>query len=309
MAQKKGKKRKKKKQKKVIISVYLCLILLLGVAAAYIWRSNYYKIHFYKDTWINGQDCSDKTASEVKELLQEKISEYTLNITTKEGETYTVTGPQFHLTYVDDNGVDQLLMDQKPLEWILHAFRGGKYEVSANTTYEEDAVEPILKSLPFMSEANMVQPRDAALQETADGYRIAPEVEGNAVDEEKVISLVQDAIQNGTTELSLVDQDCYLKPAVYQNDESLNKQMNTLNSLTGAKLTYTVKGTVSTIDHEVLKSWLVQDENGNYSIDESKEKAFIEQLADQIDTYGKSRKFTTHDGAQITLATNRYGCR
>ena len=46
----------------------------------------------------------------------------------------------------------------------------------------------------------------------------------------------------------------------------------TLNSLTGAKLTYTVKGTVSTIDHEVLKSWLVQDENGNYSIDESKEK-------------------------------------
>lgn len=72
MAQKKGKKRKKKKQKKVIISVYLCLILLLGVAAAYIWRSNYYKIHFYKDTWINGQDCSDKTASEVKELLQEK---------------------------------------------------------------------------------------------------------------------------------------------------------------------------------------------------------------------------------------------
>ena len=56
MAQKKGKKRKKKKQKKVIISVYLCLILLLGVAAAYIWRSNYYKIHFYKDTWINGQD-------------------------------------------------------------------------------------------------------------------------------------------------------------------------------------------------------------------------------------------------------------
>ena len=307
MAQKKGKKRKKKKQKKVIIGVYLCLILLLGAAAAYIWRSNYYKIHFYKDTWINGQDCSGKTAVEVKELLQEKISEYTLNITTKEGETYTVTGPQFHLTYVDDNGVDQLLADQKPLEWILHAFRGGKYEVSANTTYEEDAVEPILKSLPFMNEANMVQPRDAALQETADGYRIAPEVEGNAVDEEKVISLVQDAIHNGTTELSLVDQDCYLKPAVYQNDESLNEQMNTLNSLTGAKLTYTVKGTVSTIDHEVLKSWLVQDENGNYSIDESKEKAFIEQLADQIDTYGKSRKFTTHDGAQITLATNRYG--
>ena len=136
---------------------------------------------------------------------------------------------------------------------------------------------------------------------------ITPEVEGNALDEDKVISLVKEAVQNETTELSLADQDCYLKPTVYQNDEALNQQMNTLNSLTGAKLTYTVKGTTSTIDHAVLKSWLVQDENGNYSIDESKEEEFINQLADQIDTYGKSRKFTTHDGAQITLATNKYG--
>ena len=58
MAQKKGKKRKKKKQKKVIISVYLCLILLLGVAAAYIWRSNYSKSIFIK---IRGS--TDRTAA------------------------------------------------------------------------------------------------------------------------------------------------------------------------------------------------------------------------------------------------------
>ena len=50
------------------------------------------------------------------------------------------------------------------MQWILHAFKGGKYEVSANTTYEEDAVEPILRSLPFMNEANITQPQDAALQ-------------------------------------------------------------------------------------------------------------------------------------------------
>lgn len=307
MAQKKGKKRKKKKQKTLIICVYLAVILLLAAAAAYIWRSNYYKTHFYKDTWINGQECSYLTAPEVKKLLQEKVSEYTLQITTKEGETYTVTGPQFHLTYVDDNGVDQLLADQKPLEWILHAFTGGKYEVSANTTYEEDAVEPILRSLPFMNASNITQPQDAVMQETENGYVIVPEVEGNALDEAKVLSLVQEAIQNETTELSLVDQDCYLKPAVYQDDEALNQQVNTLNSLTSAKLTYAVKGTTYTIDHGMLKSWLVQDENGNYSIDEAKEEEFIDQLADQIDTYGKTRKFTTHGGAQITLATNKYG--
>ena len=111
MSQKKGRRRKKRKQKKILIGVYTGLILLLAVAAGYIWRSNYYKTHFYKDTWINGQDCSYLTASEVKNLLQETVSEYTLSIKTKEDEIYTVTGPQFHLTYVDDKGVDKLLAE------------------------------------------------------------------------------------------------------------------------------------------------------------------------------------------------------
>ena len=115
MSQKKGRRRKKRKQKKILIGVYTGLILLLAVAAGYIWRSNYYKTHFYKDTWINGQDCSYLTASEVKNLLQETVSEYTLSIKTKEDEIYTVTGPQFHLTYVDDKGVDKLLAEQKPI--------------------------------------------------------------------------------------------------------------------------------------------------------------------------------------------------
>lgn len=60
------------------------------------------------------------------------------------------------------------------------------------------------------------------MQETDSGYVITPEVEGNALDEDKVISLVKEAVQNETTELSLADQDCYLKPTVYQNDEALN---------------------------------------------------------------------------------------
>ena len=49
MSQKKGRRRKKRKQKKILIGVYTGLILLLAVAAGYIWRSNYYKTHFYKD--------------------------------------------------------------------------------------------------------------------------------------------------------------------------------------------------------------------------------------------------------------------
>lgn len=310
MAQKKGKKKKKQTKKlktKILLSICLFLVVFLGLATAYIWRSNYYKLHFYKDTWINGLDCGSMTASQVKHALQDGISEYTLTITDKDGNAYTITGPQFHLTYIDDNGVDQLLAAQEPLEWIRRAFEGGKYEVSANTTYDEASVEPILKSLPLMQEENIIQPKDAYLQETDTGYLIVPEIEGNALDEAKVIQLVQQAVQEGTTELSLVEQDCYLKPTIYQNDEELRNKANLLNGLTRARITYTICEKDYVIDRSVLKTWIVEGEDGGYSIDKAKEEEFIDQLADQVDSYGKTRKFKTNSGEEITLATNKYG--
>lgn len=305
MAKKSKKKRKSLWKKAIGISVIM--ILFLAVAAAYIWRAGYFANHFYKGTWINGIDCSYMTTSEVKELLQEKVSEYQLTITTQEGEEYIVTGPQFRLTYADDNGVDQLMKDQEPLKWIQKAFQGGKYEVSANTTYDESSVETILRSLPFFQAENIVSPQDAYMQETEEGYSIVPEVVGNALDEAKVIALVQDAVKNGTETLSLTENECYLKPTVYQDNAELNEKVNTLNQLTSANLTYNVCGETSVIDRGVLKSWLIQDEQGIYSIDQSQIDAFINALADKRDTYGGKRKFTTHAGNEITLSTNKYG--
>ncbi|MGN1139846.1 MAG: L,D-transpeptidase family protein [Oliverpabstia sp.] len=303
-----GKTKKKRKSFwRIAIGVSVILILLLAVAAAYIWRAGYFANHFYKGTWINGIDCSYLTTGQVKELLQERVNEYQLTITTQEGEEYVVTGPQFHLTYVDDNRVNELMLEQEPLKWIQKAFKGGKYEVSANTTYEESSVEPILKSLPFMKEENIVVPQDAYMQETDQGYSIVPEVVGNALDEEKVIGLVKEAVSNGTESISLVENECYLKPAVYQDNEALVNEVNTLNALTSANLTYNVCDEVTTIDRNLLKSWLIQDEQGNYSIDQSMIDAFINELADKRDTYGGTRKFTTHAGNEISLKTNKYG--
>lgn len=302
---------KKKKKKKSVwrkaIGICVILILILACAAAYVWRAGHFVNHFYQGTWINGIDCSDLTVKQVKKMLQEKVDEYQLTITTLEGDEYTVTGPQFHLTYVDDNRVDELMQEQEPLKWIQKAFKGGKFEVSANTTYDESSVEPILRSLPFLRESNIVRPQDAYMQETDDGYSIVPEVVGNALDEAKVISLVQEAVANGTTAISLVEQECYLKPSIYQDNAELMQKVNTLNQLTSANLTYNVCGETSTIDRGVLKSWLIQDEQGAYSIDQAKIEEFINNLADKRDTYGGKRKFTTHAGKEITLGTNKYG--
>lgn len=305
---------KEKKKKQAKHSIYgklaglsLVIILLLICGLAYVWRANYFASHFYNGTYINGMDCSYLTVYQVKQELQEYISKYSLTISTLEGQEYTITGPQFHFAYIDDGGVDRLMAEQKPLEWIKRAFSGNKYEVSANFTYDRDSVLPILCSLPFFMEKNIVEPQDAYMTENDTEYYIVPEVEGNALDEEKVLQLVQQAIEGGKTDLNLVELECYLKPAVYQTNEQLVNEANTLNALTASRITYQVGDELYSIDRETLKSWLLQDENGSYSIDHSKIEEFINSIADKRDTYGGSRTFTTHSGDSITLSKNKYG--
>ena len=292
---------------KKMIWFSLVLILLLGAAVLYIWRAEYYATHFYPNTWINGIDCSYMQEQEVKMLLQEKVDTYQLTIHTKEGEAYTITGPQLHMKYADDGGVNEILGKQEPVKWLVKSYQSGKYEVSANITFDVKSVLPILRSLPFMQAENITQPSDAYMMETDTGYEIVPEVEGNALDEEKVLQLMLDAIRNGETEVSLVDQDCYLKPAIYQNDESMVSTVQMLNDLPRANLTYTVCGDTFSVDSNVLKAWIVQDESGAYAIDSNKISAFIDDLANMRDSYGGTRTFTTHAGNQISLSTNKYG--
>lgn len=300
-------KNKRKSIWRVLILTAAVLIVVLAAVAAYIWRAGYFTRHFYKDTWINGIDCGYMTAEEVKKKIQEQIDSYNLTITDREGDSYVITGPQLHLTYVDDYGVDDLLAEQKPLEWLQRAFQGGKYQVSANFSYEESSVEPILDSLPFIRDVSVIQPENAYMQETDTGYEIVPEVEGNALDREKVLNLIKDSIQNGVTQFSLAEEDCYLKPEIYRDNEELNTQVNMMNQLTRANLTYQVCGETYVVDHKVLKSWLTQDEQGTYTVDLQQIETFISQLADMRDTYGGKRKFTTHSGEKITLSTNKYG--
>ena len=92
MAKKRAKEKKGKKSFwRKAIGVAVILIFLLLAAAAYIWRAGYFANHFYRDTWINGIDCSYLTKTEVKQLLQDKVSQYSLKITAKDGSVYEVT--------------------------------------------------------------------------------------------------------------------------------------------------------------------------------------------------------------------------
>lgn len=285
----------------------LVVILLLAVGVAYLWKAQYYLDHFPQNTWINGMDCAGLKLQEVKEKIQDQVEDYVLEILTRDGEVYTVTGAQIKLQYAENFDVENLLAAQEPLLWLKQKITGEKIETVANLQYSETDMREVVRMFPFMDQTHMILPQNAYLEETDDGFVIIPEIEGTMLDEEKVFAVLKHAVETGEGRIYLEEEECYLKPSVYQDSLDLKQKADGLNALTNASVRYVVCGETYVIDRSVLKTWMKKYDNGVYDIDTAKMEAFIDMLADERDSYGLERIFTTHAGETILLHNNQYG--
>lgn len=298
-------KTKKGRAKKILLGILLGYILIIGIG--YTGVAFYFSSHFLKGTTVFGIDSSNLTAEEVKEQIQSRISEYKLRITELDGKVETITGPQVNLTYVDDSKVDQLLEKQENWKWIT-AFSSNKtYELTANTTYDQSTLDGIMDDMSCFQEENIIAPQDAYLKENETSYEIVPEVEGNTLDREMVKSALIDALDTGKTEIDLAELGCYLKPTIYQDNETLVAERDLLNKYLSTDLTYDFGGREEKVGAAQVKEWLTKDDEGQWTIDEDGVAAYVQELAYKYDTFGLTHKFRTHAGNTITLKGGDYG--
>lgn len=299
------KKNKWGKAKKIVLGIlgaYL-LIILIG----YLGVSYYFSSHFLKGTTINGIDCANMTVQQVKDCIQEKIGEYKLRIIEIDGKTETISALELGLTYVDDNKVDELMEDQDQWKWYKSLNDGTSYELAANTTYDRAVVDTIMDDMSCFQEENIVAPQDAYLQDDGTSYSIVPEVEGNTLDREMVKENIIEAIDSGKTEIDLTELGCYLKPTIYQDNADLISERDQLNLYLSTNITYDFGDRTEVVDATLIKDWLIKNEDGTWTVDQSKVEAYVKQLAYDYDTFGLTHEFTTFHGNTITLKGGDYG--
>ncbi|UWP59913.1 L,D-transpeptidase family protein [Ruminococcus gauvreauii] len=286
-------------KKKVALAILLVAAVLLGI---YFGLSLFFRSHFMFGTTINRLGCSGRSVERVKEELQDHIMEYELTLKERDDQTEVISAGQLGLKYVDDNGVEQLLEEQNPFSWIAALFRGNDYQVSANTQYDKSTVDEILNGLTCFQENHVTAPADAVIEETDDGFVITPEVQGNTLKRDQVKQAVIDAVDAGRTELDLEELDLYEKPSVLSTDEGLNAELQQLNTITTAQITYDFVDRQFTVDRSVIREWLVKDENGDYVLDQDQAAAWVKHMAYETDTFGLEHTFQTSLGPTITLA-------
>lgn len=288
--------KKRKKNKKVIILIFLFLILI-----CYVKEKKQYEDVFFKNTIINGKDCSLLTIEQAKEVIQSDQDGYVLEINFKNDEIQMITGPQIKLTI---KNLEEELKDIKERQKKKIFLTGGIYNLE-NYAYNEESLKTEL------SEKKQLQPYYME-EKTEIEYEYNPDSKLFEVKKQNIYNLdfnevfkeVSNAIEEGKESISL--ENLYL---ISDNDE-----LNELNSFISAKITYELpKGEEYVLDADTIYTWLVQDEKGNYIKDEriwnENIKEFVEvQLKKVAETVQVEREFKpTEKNYTILVNPGNYG--
>ena len=245
---------------------------------------------------------------QVKEKIQSQILSYTLTLEERGGQTEQLTGDQLQLKYVDDRKVEALMEEQNPFTWPIYIVKQNNHEMAANISYSEETMTQLLDALQCFQPENVTAPEDAKITDNGTAFEITPEVEGNTLKREETEQAVREAIDTGKSELNFEEAGLYEAPSVRSDDETLNNQVTQMNSLTAANLTYDFVDRQYVVNRDVIKEWLTQDAEGNYTIDETQAAAWVRQMAYETDTFGLAHTFKTSLGPTIELkAGGDYG--
>lgn len=292
--------------KKIVIGCIAAFLIL--TAAAYFIGVNYFSKHFLPGTMVNGFNCSYMTADETEELLAAKVGAYVLSINTRNNGQESITADQAGLTYQPDGSVKKLLLGQDRYLWFLAFSQKKDYDLETETIYDKEKLQGAVKGLSCMQKENTVEPQDAYIRDNGTTFEIVPEEMGTSLNRKKVHKLVAKAVSTGVATLDLEEQKAYVDPKVFQDDKTLIKDCKQMNKLTDVVITYDFSDRTETVDRTLIKTWLVKNKKGNYTLDKNLVAAYVNDLGFKYDTFGLARTFITYDGREVQIpAGGDYG--
>lgn len=300
---KKSKKRRKKKNKALRA---LLIILIITLAAAY--GAGWYLLYgrFLPNTRVNGVEYSHMDAAEAEAFFKTTYMGRTLKIHEMNGgeEEISYDDIGYHLT--SNMSFQQLIDDQDYFLWPVTYFRHTLIETMQGFAYDEEKLRQEMNSLNCISGPEVRDPSDAFLEKTAEGYSIHPEDDGTRLDEEKVFGVLNEAVNAGAGEVSLEEKGCYLKAGLRSDNQDLQASFAAADKVQNTVVTAYMEGGKSVvIDKSVFLDWMTV--NGtDVNISSDAVIKYTAQLADEYNTYGRTRQFITYEGDVLTVGGSAY---
>ena len=298
---------KKKSKKGLIITLSIVGVLLIGIAAAYLGISSYYKDKFVMGTNVNGVDCSEKTLAQVEAMLQKQVEEYALTIQLANGGKEVLEGTDMGIKYGGYKQLKEAFNEQNAYLWPKALFEENNIKAEIVFEYDQEKLNTLIATLECVKPENQVAPVSATVVYKDGTFVIQDEVYGTQLDLTKVNEAIHTKVSAMEQEVNLEECGCYVQP-VYKKDskEVLAAQVE-LNKYISASITYSLDNIEVVVDKDEIVAWVSVDANMTAIIDAAKVKAFTDTLGKKYNTANRGGVITTPTGKQANVAVAGYG--
>ena len=300
-----------------LLRTSLLLAAIIGAFVFYYLTQSYqYTDKFMIGTFVNGNDVSGQTVAEVEEDIRARVEDtYSLTLTFRDGAQETITPEEIGYRYVSTGEVEQALLDQNPLTWVLRNMgQTVEIDVPENHTFDEAKLAEVVKAMPEFQVENVVTPTNAYLNITdKNEFEIVPETQGNAPIADAILPALNELVTNSEMEGNLNDiKGSYETPTVTADNPDLIYQCDNLNKFLSTKITYKLpKDATKTIDRGMLINWITRQDNGYYYLDDTTIHdncaKFVAEIAAQVDERHNSIPFPSTNSGTINLSCAEYG--
>ena len=191
------------------------------------------------------------------------------------------------------------------------------YEIMYQVTKDETQEKNILAAENFGGKERSAS-KDAYISydEEKKEFTLVNEVQGNQIDEARLLAYVDQTLDNAIRQEPLGGQvditigtEVYQQPVTAESQDmqakltSLNQQ---LSNYRNASVTYTFGETTEVLGSDVISSW-IKVEGETISIDQAAAEEYVSNLAATYNTIYVPRTFHTSYGNDVTVSSNEYG--
>ena len=298
---------KKKSKKGLIITLSIVGVLLIGIAAAYLGISSYYKDKFVMGTNVNGVDCSEKTLAQVEAMLQKQVEEYALTIQLANGGKEVLEGTDMGIKYGGYKQLKEAFDEQNAYLWPMALFEENNIKAEIVFEYDQEKLNTLIAGLECAKPENQVAPVSATVVYKDGTFVIQDEVYGTQLDLTKVSEAIHTKVSAMEQEVNLEECGCYVQPVYKKDSKEVLAAQAELNKYISASITYSLDNIEVVVDKDEIVAWVSVDANMIPIIDAAKVKAFTDTLGKKYNTANRGGVITTPTGKQVNVAVAGYG--
>ncbi|MDD7306540.1 MAG: peptidoglycan binding domain-containing protein [Peptoniphilaceae bacterium] len=252
------------------------------------------------NTYINGKDVSYASKQSV---LDDSIKNFNIAVKGRDGKAL-----EFDVKDIDYIAKipNDASLDQNPFTWPL-AFLKNKddgFKFDYNVKYDDEKLNSIIKSSNLMTD--MKEPEDAKVEYKNGKFEIVKEVLGNQIDYDKVKERIVEAIRTHNGDEIDLDDSFYKQPQVKSDDETIKKELEDSKTIENLSYDFDINGYNDKLEGQKLID-MFESVEGKLELNYDKVSAYVKEIADKTNTYGKERKFQATGIGEIIVPPGVYG--